>query len=138
VKFCDAHWDRLQHAISARGMDILVAEDGEQAASKLTSELEHGRTVDNFDPLIGAHNAIVGRAMETIRDHYRQNSLMLMADDPEHPEWACPICALYWCHDEHNRLCTQEGCDWPKDFDWGTEMIDGSADFMLSEWKNLS
>lgn len=136
MKFCSDHWEQLRVAIRSRGLDALVAESGAQAARNLTSEASEGATIDNFDPLMGAHNYIMGNAMDTISDVYRQNSLMLFADENEHPEWACPICALNWCHAEHDRLCTQEGCNYPKAYDW-SESIDKAADVMLAEWKKL-
>jgi hypothetical protein len=137
MRFCTSHWEALRQAIDARGLSSLVAETGEQAARNLASETSAGGTIDNFDPLMGAHNAIVARAMNEIRDLYQQNPMMLFADETAHPEWACPVCALAWCHAEHNQLCTQDGCNFPKEFDWAAELIDGSADFMLSEWRRL-
>lgn len=137
MKFCADHWSQLQAAIKSRGLDALVAESGEQAARNLQSEAAEGTTIDNFDPLMGAHNAIVTRAMNEIGKKYTQNPMMVFADEAEHPEWACPICALNWCHDEHNRLCKQENCDWPKEFDWAAEMCNGSADLMLKQWQDL-
>ena len=134
MKFCQPHWDALRAAIEARGLSALVAESGEKAASNLVSELTGGPSIDNFDPLMGAHNAILSRAMDEIRDRYTQNPLMVMAPEEKHPEWACPICALNWCHAEHERLCVQEGCNWPKGYDWTDEMITGAADFMVREW----
>lgn len=137
VKFCTRHWDDLKLAVENCGLMSLAAENGEQAARNLESEAARGTTIDNFDPLMGAHNAIVARAMNLIKERYRQNPLMVMADADEHPEWACPICALNWCHDEHNRLCTQQGCDWPKEFDWTSEMVNGASDLMLKQWQEL-
>jgi len=137
MKFCPDHWDRLRKAIALRKLDSLIAEDGQKALSNLLSEMNEGSSFDNFDPLMGAHNAIWSQAMSIIKDRYTQNPLMLMADDAEHPEWACPICALNWCHDEHTRLCTQEGCDWPKSYDWTDEMVTGAADHMLATWKEM-
>jgi hypothetical protein len=99
--------------------------------------MAEGSTIDNFDPLMGAHNAIVAQAMNLIKERYTQNPLMVMADDTEHPEWACPICALNWCHEEHARLCTQADCGWPPTFDWTDEMVNGAADLMLDQWKAM-
>ena len=137
MKFCPDHWTALRHAVSLRKLDALIAESGDAAIGNLLSEMADGSTVDNFDPLMGAHNAIVAQAMTIIKERYTQNPLMVMADDTEHPEWACPICALNWCHAEHERLCTQEGCDWPKGYDWTDEMVNGASDLMLQEWKKL-
>lgn len=138
MRFCTSHWERLQAAIDTRGLGALVAENGEQAARNLQSEMTEGPSIDNFDPLMGAHNAIVNMAMKTISEQYSQNTRMLFADPNEHPEWACPVCALAWCHDEHNRLCTQEGCNWPREFDWASTLIDGAADHMLKVWAAMN
>lgn len=127
MKFCSEHWQQLREAVDASGLSALIAEDGATAVKALASELEDGPTIDNFDPLMAAHNMIWSRAMTEIAEKYQQNPLMLMADDVEHPEWACPICALNWCHAEHNRLCTKENCDYPRDFDWAAEMIGVAA-----------
>jgi len=137
VKFCDEHWERLKDAIRQAGLWSLVSEDGEHAARKLQSEMSDGSTVDNFDPLMAAHNLIFGCALEMIHTQYDQNLLMLMAGSAEHPEWACPICALNWCHDEHIRLCTKDDCGYPKQFDWAPQTIDGAIERVLAEWRRL-
>jgi hypothetical protein len=137
VRFCPDHWTALRHAVALQNLDALIAETGESAAANLISEMAKGSTIDNFDPLMGAHNAIVAQAMTIIKERYTQNPLMVMADDTEHPEWACPICALNWCHEEHARLCTQVDCNWPPTFDWTDEMVDGAADLMLDRWKAM-
>ena len=137
MKFCSTHWTALREAVEDSGLSVLIAEGGEATVKNLASEFKDGRTIDNFDPLMGAHNAIWSMAMEIVKERYTQNPLMMMADDVEHPEWACPICALNWCHAEHDRLCTQEKCDWPKEYDWTDEMITGSVNHMLDEWKAL-
>ena len=136
MKFCSGHWSALRNEIDRIGLTALVPEGGEAAARAMMSEMRDGATVDNFDPLMKAHNLIWGRAITEIKERYQQNPLMLMADDVEHPEWACPICALNWCHAEHDRLCVQEGCTYPKDYDW-TEEMTGAAKVVLDEWKEL-
>jgi hypothetical protein len=135
MKFCAEHWTKLRAAIDDVGLTALIPEGGEAAMKSMVSELD-GSTVDNFDPLMRAHNMIFSRAMEEIKTKYTQNPLMLMADDHEHPEWACPICALNWCHAEHDRLCKQEGCTYPKEYDWTDEMM-GVAQVVLDDWKGL-
>lgn len=137
MKFCPEHWQRLRSDITNVGLDSLVADSGEKAASNLMSEATEGTTIDNFDPLMWAHNFIWSGAMQSISEQYQQNPLMLMADAAEHPEWACPVCALNWCHAEHDRLCTQEGCNYPKGYDWA-ESIPLVADRALAEWKRLA
>jgi hypothetical protein len=140
VRFCPEHWEALRAAIDARGLGSLVADSGEQAASNLAAEMEQGSTVDNFDPLMGAHNAIMSRAIDEIAGRYQQNALMLMAneDDPAVTWPTCPVCALTWCHEEHNRICEKPGCDYPAEFDWDHEMINGAADHMVKTWQELN
>lgn len=135
MKFCTDHWAKLRVAIDDVGLTALIPEGGEAAMKAMLSE-SSGSTIDNFDPLMRAHNMIFSRAMEEIKTKYAQNPLMLMADAAEHPEWACPICALNWCHAEHDRLCEQGGCTYPKDYDWTEEMM-SVAQVILDDWKKL-
>lgn len=137
VRFCADHWERLKDAVRQAGLWSLVAENGEQGARNIQSQLSEGLTVDNFDPLIMAHNAIFGYALEMTQAQYDQNPQMFMADSAEHPEWACPICALNWCHDEHIRLCLKDDCDYPNQFDWAPQMIDRAVELVLAEWRQL-
>lgn len=84
---------------------------------------------------MGAHNAIVSNALEMIKS-IGQNPLMLMAGDPDHPEWECPICCLNWLSLEHDRTCTEPACKKPKGLtfdDW----IDKAADGAMEHIKTL-
>lgn len=139
MKFCSDHWQQLRDAIDASGLFALIAESGEQAARNLASEVTEGSTVDNFDPLMWAHNFIWSGAMQSIKEEYQQNPLMLMADesDPAVTWPTCPICALNWCHAEHDRLCTQEGCNYPKGYDWSTDTFRIAAERAVEHWRSL-
>lgn len=64
MKFCQDHWDKLGAAIDAEGIGHLVARDGNAAMANLISEAETGSRRENFDPLMGAHWAIIGRVSE--------------------------------------------------------------------------
>lgn len=86
MKFCEAHWDRLREAIKARGLDGLVAKDGYEAAAKTKAELEGGPSKSSFDPLLGAHNAILSNTL-------RVAGLVILGAD-EKGEHYCPICYL--------------------------------------------
>lgn len=136
MKFCQPHWDALRQAIEDRGLTALVAEGGEAAAKNLVSELEEGATIDNFDPLMAAHNSIWANAMTVASETYKANPLAMIAGDPEHPEWECPVCFLNWLHAEHVANCTQPGCDWPPGltYEW---MIDRAADDSIELWKDM-
>jgi hypothetical protein len=137
MRFCGNHWQQLQDAIAERGLSSLVADSGEQAVRNMASEIKEGSTIDNFDPLMGAHNFIWSGAMSIASTRYNANPLMMMAEDPEHPEWQCPICFLNWLHAEHDKVCTKEGCDYPKGFTYDEEAISLAADQMLMEWRKL-
>ncbi len=136
MKFCPEHWQQLRETIEASGLTALIAEDGTAAVKNLASELKDGATIDNFDPLMAAHNMIWSRAMTEIAEKYQQNPLMLMADEADHPGWACPICALNWCHAEHDRLCKQENCDYPPNYDWAPEMM-SVVGAVQERWKEM-
>lgn len=138
MKFCARHWESLRAAVDASGMGALVAESGDQAVSNLTRELQDGPTIDTFDPLMTAHNAIMSGAMAIIKDRYQQNPLMLMADDTEYPEWACPVCALNWCHVEHDRICTMEGCTYPTGHTYDEEAIEQGVAAARRTWGELN
>jgi hypothetical protein len=78
MKFCQPHWDKLKAAIEARGLMSRVASSGEQAAAQLAA----GKP----DPLMAAHNAIVGNALGKV-------GLELMMPNEDGTE-RCPICFL--------------------------------------------
>lgn len=135
VRMCMPHWERLRVAIADRGLSALVAESGEQAARNLASEVEDGPSIDNFDPLMSAHNAIAANAMDTLGS-IGANPLMLLTSDPDHPEYECPICCLNALSAEHDATCTEPSCQKPKGLtfdDW----IDKAADGAAEQWKAL-
>ena len=142
MKFCAEHWAQLREAIDAEGLMTLVAETGEQAARNLASEIDGGTSIDNFDPLMWAHNAILAYAMEAAKRQYNQSPLIFMVEDPERPQLACPVCALNYCHEQHDEVCTQASCSYPKGFRYDTgdapeNIIKEAARRAKDEWKGL-
>lgn len=137
MKFCPDHWQALRDAIDTRGLTALIADSGEQAVANMASELDHGPTVDNFDPLMGAHNSIMVNAMELARE-IGVDPLVLMFENPAHPEWECPICYLNWLSAEHDRLCDLGPPECLKvrgqTFD---DWIDQAADGALNAWQEM-
>jgi hypothetical protein len=119
---CQPHWDRLRAAIGERGLSALVADSGEQAVSNFRSQLDHGQTIDNYDPLMAAQNAIVGNGLQLA-------GLELFADEDDGSE-RCPICFLTRMHDAH---CREPACDGSPFEGW----IDLAADDQVEEWKRL-
>lgn len=105
MKLCQDHWDRLRAAISERGLDNLIAKDGETAFRQAVDGLETDKlSLNNFDPLMYANTAIWSHAIDI-------GGLAVMALNDDGSE-RCPICFLSAMHDEH---CTKPGCDVPKD-----------------------
>lgn len=103
MKFCEAHWQRLRDAIKDRGLDGLVSKDGKEAAAKTVAELEGGPSKSTFDPLLGAHNAILSNTLRVV-------GLVILGAD-EKGEHYCPICYL-----TQNCACgLGEKCEF---FDW--------------------
>lgn len=131
MKFCQPHWDRLRHAIQARGLSDLIAKDGAEAAQQMRDDIEgKPKTLDTFDPLMAAHWMIVNNAMEMIKG-VGGNPLALMCQDSEHPELECPICHLNFLSAEHDRTCTEPNCKKKRGQtfdDWIDKAADGAAE----------
>jgi hypothetical protein len=117
MKFCPAHWETLRAAIKDRGLSALVAESGQQAVSNFASEIDHGPTVDNFDPLMGAHWAIIGNLSTN-------NPAILFADD-------CPLC---YANRAHFEGCSDPTCT---DAAYYDPWIQRAADDQVDVWKSL-
>jgi hypothetical protein len=108
MRFCQAHWEALRAAIRERGLERFVARDGEDLAAK-------GRAA-GFEPLIGAHNAIVQNAIGVAG--------LAILDGAE----SCPLCFLIaGCG------CKTKGNQGPCDF---TRWVDRAAADQLAEAKD--
>ena len=134
MKFCQPHWEQLRAAIAKRGLSALVAEGGEQAARNLVRELEEGQSIDSFDPLMAAHNAIFSNAMQFASDAGQNPLIMLDGTAPD--EMQCPVCFLNGMSDHHDEQCTDVACQRPKGYryEW---MIDRAADDALETWRGM-
>lgn len=118
MKFCTDHWTALREAIDKRGLTAWIAESGEQATRNLLSEQTEGRTIDNFDPLMAAHNAIMANTLWIVDPPARR---LLTTDE-------CPIC---YCNREDP---ANAGGSRVHDYDvW----IDKAADDALKVWQEL-
>ncbi len=76
MRFCPDHWAELRKAIDDRCLSEFVAQDDVEAADRLTR--------GDFDPLMGAHNAIMSNGLK-----YMGLSVMLSNDDGSQ---RCVIC----------------------------------------------
>ena len=127
LKFCQPHWNKLRTAIDARGLSGLVAQGGENAVARQFDQLQRSQNAEeavtktNFDPLMGAHWAIVNNAMNLV-------GLSLMLPNEDGSE-RCPLCFI---QGEHDANCTKDGCTYKYDT-W----IEFAARDMLEEAKRL-
>lgn len=78
VKFCAEHWADLKAKVDAAGLSSFISNGGEEAAKRM---VENG-----FDPLMGAHNALVSNAMSTA-------GLAIMMPNDDGTD-RCPLCFL--------------------------------------------
>src|SRR5207249_3916186 len=99
MKFCERHWSALRTAIDVRGLTPYVAKGGADAAGRMRSETGDKLTADNFEPLMGAHNAILRHALDAA-------GLTIMAPNEDGSD-RCPICYLTT---EHAKTCTDPAC----------------------------
>lgn len=117
MKFCSLHWTQLRAAIDARGLTPFVAQGGEEAARRLA---EGGEGRSSFDPLLGAHNAILSNALSTA-------GLDLMQAGHDGGE-ICPLCYLLAeCRCEHRGTPQCPFASW----------VDHAADGALAHAKQL-
>lgn len=135
MKFCSAHWDALRQKIADRGLEHLVAQGGEMAVKQLSDQLDTGDvTRDNFDPLMSAHWAVCGNAMEAL-SQAGISPLYLFGDMSHAPEGRsdCPLCELNYLH---KTSCTDPRCALDKEagYDW---MLDRAADDALQLAREL-
>ena len=104
MKFCGRHWEALREAIRARGLFGLVATSGEQVVAMMTKELGDGEsTKATFDPLMGAHNAIVSNVMGVV-------GIAVMMQNEDGSD-RCPLCFIQSEHDAHCKLTRCEPYD---------------------------
>lgn len=136
MKFCKSHWDLLRKAIDDRGLSHLVPRGGENAIKALASQISRGKiTRQNFDPLMGAHWAIAGNVMDTLRRAGLDPLYLMLTEEEEAPlgRSTCPLCEINLLHREG---CTNPKCvlDKERGYDW---MIDRAADDALNEARRL-
>lgn len=148
MKFCTEHWDKLRVAIADQGLDSLVSRGGAEAVERMSAELGEGQTLDNFDPLMAAHWAIVDNVSRHIQ-RAGGNPLYLLSNGPEDPvsgygaahegrTWPrCPLCYINLVHELTCKGGEGGGCTLPTlgGFDW---MIERAASDARDRWRELS
>jgi len=137
MRFCQPHWDELRQAIHKVGLDAWVPDSGEKAMAAMASQIEQGTTtIDNFDPLMGAHNAIAINMGEACRNNGDATLALFMIAEP-----ICPLClgnymvSIPQSATNHQILADLEGKHLAGPFD---EWIETAAQGQLDRWKNLA
>lgn len=118
MQMCLDHWIMLRKAINDLGLSNLVASNGDQIARNFASELEHGITIDNFDPLMYAHNAIILNALEALGTVFIKQG-------------NCPICSF---NKSHTQTCKDPNCIYKDGSDIWIEYASNEA---LEKWNEL-
>lgn len=94
MRFCQEHWDTLRAEVTKQGLAGFVADSGEDVAKKMVREVEEKEvTIDSFDPLMGAHWAIVGNLADI-------DGNIFFIDE-------CPLCYSNKMHFDH---CQDPDC----------------------------
>ena len=132
MKFCQDHWTKLRAAIIARGLGDLISSDGPQLIARTLEELQgEDASLKTFDPLMAAHNLIVGNSTQALQ-RIGVSPLLLFKVDDDHPNGWCPICFLNFCSLEHDRLCTDADCPKAKGLqfdDWIEKAANGVQEY---------
>lgn len=118
MRMCADHWAKLKAALEARGLGDLMAKSQEDVQRRMEAAMVQGDPAKSFEPLLGAHNAILANALDTV-------GMQLMEPNADGSE-RCPICFLKTCP------CGNPECA-PKFERW----IEHAADDALTEAKRL-
>lgn len=127
MQVCVRHWTELRAEVDGSGLGVLVAEGGDEATRRLRAQALHGVTIDNFEPLLLAHNSILANCARLAA---RERVLHELAADDE----ACPICFMSALHD---RTCEGPPCVFPKDGTAFDYMIARAVADQVEVWKGL-
>jgi len=86
MRFCMEHWDRLKKAIEDRGLNHLIAKDGEAAMDSTVRQLKGQDDASDLDPLMSATMGIYSAFVRDI-------GLAAMGVD-ENGNELCPLCGV--------------------------------------------
>jgi hypothetical protein len=135
----------LRAAITARGLDSLIAPDGETAVAQLASQLESdGSTPTNYDPLMSAMFAISGNAADLVKSMGGNALYVMVRGEQEAPiegfpgyegrTWPyCPLCHINLAHEI---MCPHETCGMDKERGYDN-WIEYAADDQVKAAKEL-
>lgn len=106
MRMCTAHWARLRGELTGLGLGGFIADTGEEVARRTMRGVVEGLSLDSFEPLMGAHMAILSNTV-------RMCGLYVLANDTDGSE-RCPICFLATEHRTHCRIedCTVDYEAW--------------------------
>lgn len=87
----------LEEAIKAEGLGHLVSGTSAEVVSRATHMIKSGVTIENYDPLLWCHWAIVSRIASQLPE------IIFIRD--------CPIC---WITKQHEETCDDPNCEFTK------------------------
>lgn len=122
MKWCESHWDGLRAEVERQGLGVLVPDSGEKAAQAFVRQAAGEKSVDTFDPLMGAMwaiNSFIGSTMG-------MNLLWVMSID------GCPICEA---DKLHQATCELNG---PGCTDSYTKFFPNAVADQRKAWEELS
>lgn len=83
MNWCQRHWDQLRQAIIDRGLDGFGAQNGEEAAKSMQSQLAGEE--EAFDPLLGSWTRLNLAMAESLHGQGRHDEIVKLR---------CPMCIL--------------------------------------------
>lgn len=108
MKFCDEHWDKLKKLTEDNGLMHLVHKDGKSAVDSLRKHVDGTGTLDDYDPLMDAHNMLTSNALKCGGLYLLEGELCPMceadknAGDGTADEWmvGCTDAVLKYCQEK--------------------------------------
>ena len=114
IKFCIPHWDALRDEIeNKRGLAQLVSRSGKEAVARITDPASPERNPlgETGDPLMDAHNMILGNAMKFLSEAGAPPMWIFTANEDGSEK--CPLCVVSDCRDpECKNGCQKRGTEW--------------------------
>jgi hypothetical protein len=120
MKFCQSHWDALREEINKRGLEQFVARSGKEMAARAEEalragtpmvDLDHNTITELGDPLMDAHNMIVGNTMQLLKSAGAPAMWLFTVNEDGSDK--CPLCVVSDCKDPNcQNGCRERGTTW--------------------------
>lgn len=114
MKFCMPHWNALRDEIeNKRGLAQFVSCSGKEVAARITDPAapERNPLGETGDPLMDAHNMIVGNALNLLSQAGAPPLWLFVANEDGSDK--CPLCIVSDCKDANCvNGCRERGVEW--------------------------